>query len=236
MPTTIERPTAAGVYLVRDAALLVSATTPSPINKVVNSRHPVPFTPTSRHLYRWVREGLAGHYLKGLKGEDVALTFADLISMRMIAIMRRIGMQPKHIHIAHDLLVKDTGWPQPFAMEPVWAYGIDLVIKRADIPYSVNHYWQQAFEFIDEYLVPIHDLIFDENKMVQSWEPYKGVMLNPNIRFGEPCIDGTRIPTDVIWGFNQAGDSPQALADAYDLPLEAINAALSWEQKLVQAA
>ena len=234
MPATKARPKASGVYLVRDAALLVSVTAPT----VDVSTAPKASTlrPSTRHLYRWVNEGLGGRYLEGLHRNDVALTFLDLISMRMIAAMRSVGLRPRDILDAHKRLEVRLGWSHPFAMQPIWAQGPVMVIREAGIPFDITRPWQRAFDFILEYLTPIHDLVFGPDEVPRVWTPRPGITLDPGMRMGEPCIEGTRIPTDVIWGFNQAGESVAVLSATYDVEPESIQAAISWEEELAKAA
>ena len=67
------RPSSSGVYAAQDAAVLINATAPV-IHDLPSGLHPLPLV-TTRHVYRWVREGLSGRYLEGLRGREVALTF-----------------------------------------------------------------------------------------------------------------------------------------------------------------
>ena len=73
MVETIERPAHSGVYPIVDAVALIKATCPEDAYLVREV--------TTRHCFRWVRDGLTGQYLTGLRGEDVALTFLDLVSL-----------------------------------------------------------------------------------------------------------------------------------------------------------
>ena len=62
MVATIERPIHSGVYPVVDAVALIQATSPTKLH------HPSEGV-TTRHLFRWVRDGLTGQYLTGLRGK-----------------------------------------------------------------------------------------------------------------------------------------------------------------------
>ena len=57
-------------------------------------------------------------------------------------------------------------------------------------------------------------------------------MLDPKVSFGEPCIKGTRIATQVLWALASAGDPPERVARAYELPVGQVEAAIAWENKL----
>ena len=78
-----------------------------------------------------------------------------------------------------------------------------------------------AFDLLREYLIPVHGLKFDSVSQVAiSWEASDGVVLEPEIQFGAPCIKGTRIPTRTIVGMIEAGDSPEWVAQAYRISTE----------------
>lgn len=227
MSTRTVRPSYSGVYPMLDAALFIKATTPE-IDDVIQL--------STRHLYRWAREGLAGRYLEGLRGKEVALTFLDLVSMRMMAIFRLYGVKPREIKLTHDLLAHHRGWAHPFAMEPMWTSGPDIYIVENDIPLAVSRYWQAAFDFIREYLKPVHNLLFDDDQQAASWEPKSGILLDPKLSYGSPCIKGTRISTESLWALHSAGDSIPLIARSYALSKEQVETAIAWEEELAQVA
>ena len=67
MVETIERPTHSGVYPVVDAVALIKATCSKDAYLVREM--------TTRHLFRWVRDGLTGQYLTDLRGEGRSSNF-----------------------------------------------------------------------------------------------------------------------------------------------------------------
>ncbi|MDA1189535.1 MAG: DUF433 domain-containing protein [Chloroflexi bacterium] len=226
------RPSFSGVYPVSDAAALIEATTPHP-ELPSTSLKPLELI-TTRHLFRWVKEGLTGRYLAGLTGREVALTFKDLVSLRMVAIFRSYGIKPSEIRKAHNILQNERGWSHPFAMEPLWISGLNIYVRENNIPIAITKNWQVAFDFFDQFVGPVHRLLFNKDEEAQAWEPVEGILLDPRISFGEPCIKGTRIPTQVLWALNAGGDPPERIADAYEMPVERVNTAIDWEQRLEQ--
>lgn len=224
------RPSYSGVYPVLDAALYILATTP-----LVDKDDNVTLRLSTRHLHAWVREGLAGNYLLGLRGNDLALTFLDLITMRMVAIFRSHGIKPGEIKTAHDNLRDVRGWTHPFAMEPLWVSGPNIYIQEDQTLVAISR-WQAAFDFIHEFLIPVHNIHFDAKKEASSWEPKPGILLDPKIAFGAPCIKGTRISTETLWALHEAGDSIELLAEAYGLSPRRVGSAIAWEDKLEKFA
>lgn len=230
MVAEIARPSFSGVYPVGDAVALIQATTPQ-ITILSPKFHPLREI-TTRHLFRWVKEGLTGRYLLGLRGRDVALTFLDLVSLRMIAVFRSYGLRTREIRDAHDKLQDYRGWSHPFAMEPIWLSGLDIYIKENNIPIAITRNWQIAFEFINEFIGPMHNLLFNNHEFPTVWEPSPGIILDPDVSFGESCLKDTRIATQVLWALHKAGDPSERIAGAYRLPVEQVESAIAWEDAL----
>ena len=228
------RPSSSGVYAAQDAAVLINATAPV-IHDLPSGLHPLPLV-TTRHVYRWAREGLSGRYLEGLRGREVALTFRDLVTLRMVAVFRSYGVRPKEIRDTHHKLQQARGWAHPFAMEPVWISGLDIIIRENNIPIAPSRNWQIALDFIDQFVGPVHHLLFGPSKQAIAWEPEPGILLDPAISFGEPCLKRTRVPTETLWALHSAGDSTEAIANAYNLPRDKVESAIAWEEKLERAA
>ncbi len=229
-----ERPALAGVYPVADAAALIQATHPA--KRPADSGRPRNTLDriNSRHIYRWIRDGMAGDYLAGLRGKEVALTFLDLVSLRMISVFRAHGISSAEIRTVHKALQEKRGWTHPFAMEPIWISGLGIYIRENDLPVKLDRYknWQAALDFMELYIGPIHRLAFDEDEQAVSWEPEVGIVLDPKISLGEPCLSGTRIATQTLWALHAAGDPAERIAEAYGLPVDKIEAALTWERNL----
>lgn len=213
-----------GSYAVRDAALYLRATMPARQFQELNSRH----------VFAWIREGLAHKYLVGRRGRDVFINFLDLISLRMVAAMRANGLTPREIRTAHHALQQMKGWAHPFAMRDFWAGRHQLLVQDNQELISALQPFQRAFEFFKEYLKPIHGITFDRLDVASSWHPhhFPHVVLDPEVQFGEPCIRGTRVPTQVLWAFYQAGDDIDTLASAYGLPKTKVESAIRWENRL----
>jgi uncharacterized protein (DUF433 family) len=59
-------------------------------------------------------------------------------------------------------------------------------------------------------------------------EVYPGISMDPDVRFGKPCIAGTRIDVATIVGGLAAGETVEAVAEQYQLTIEQVRAALSY--------
>ncbi len=126
-----------------------------------------------------------------------------------------------------------TGHLRPFATEFLRTGQGQIFVQWTQKLISGSRNGQVAFDLLREYLIPVHGLKFDSVSQVAiSWEASDGVVLDPEIQFGAPCVKGTRIPTKTIVGMIEAGDSPDWVAQAYGIFPEEVQAACEWESRL----
>ncbi len=220
-----------GIYIAPEAALYLTAT----LRGDVHIERPV-YPIHSRNLIRWIRVGLMSPELRNVSGRELLIGFEDLISMRVIAILRALGVSWKKIHRAEDWLREETGYPRPFAIERVWTETTDVFAEFHEGFIAASRGGQLAFtEMIAQYLQSVHDMIFVPHNGVNvadSWTPNEDVLIHPRIQFGEPCIQGTRIRTRIIWQLLEGGDTTSYLMRAFKLSEQQINHALEWEHRL----
>ena len=190
----------------------------------------------SSTLIRWIRSGLASPELVGVPGRELLIEFNDLISMRIIIALRASGVPWREIRKTEQWLRETRGVKWPFATEFLWTGQGDLFAEWAERLVSGSRHGQAALDLLREYVTPVSGLLFsDETGLAVSWEPLAGVMLNPLVQFGAPCIKGTRIPTRSVCGMIEAGDSPERVAKSYGISPEELQAAHDWEQLLLAA-
>lgn len=211
-----------GIYDAPEAAKYI-ATTLSPR---------LPFIITSNKVIRWIRYGLADPELEALPGRELLLTFEDLISMRVIAALRAAGVTFKKIYVAEKWLRDRTGHRRPFATEMLWTERSDIFVELKKKLIAASRFGQYAFDILQEYLIPVHGLVFDQRGVAVSWEPEDEIMLDPLIQFGDPCIKDTRIPTKALWCMVKGGDSVEFVANSYGLTLRQVDRAIVWEDAL----
>ncbi len=59
-------------------------------------------------------------------------------------------------------------------------------------------------------------------------EIYPGISMNPAIRFGKPCLTGTRVDVATVVGALAAGEGIEAVQEAYQLSREQVLTALRY--------
>jgi uncharacterized protein (DUF433 family) len=227
-----------GIYVAPKAALYLTATLkqdiPSPVQRI-----PI----NSRNLINWVRTGLMTPELRDVRGYELILSFEDLISMRVIAALRSLGVTWQKIHVAEKYLRKKTGYLRPFAVKQVWSDTANIFAElEKDVFLAASRQGQIAIpELLGEYLQPVGDMTFDKHKSVlvaSTWTPHSDITLNPLVQYGEPCITGTRMRTRILAEMVNSSDSISFIENEFRLTKEQINHGLEWENRLraVQAS
>lgn len=76
-----------GIYVAPEAALYLTATLRRDLSSFDGTD-----AIRSRNLIHWIRIGLTSPDLRRTRGADLLLTFEDVVSMRVIAILRALGI------------------------------------------------------------------------------------------------------------------------------------------------
>lgn len=206
-----------GIYDPPTAARLLFA------GRMANETYPV----SSGTLIRWIRSGLATPELAEAPGRSLLLTFEDLVSLRVIAALRSYGVGWKAIWMAERWLRETTGHSRPFAREELWTATSDVLVRFRGMITAASKNGQLAMDIVRDYLIPIHGLAFTDCVATQ-WRPVAGIVIDPRVQFGDPCIEGTRIPVRAVCASIEGGDPLEFVRQAYNLTTDAIDAALSW--------
>ena len=59
-------------------------------------------------------------------------------------------------------------------------------------------------------------------------EIFPGISIDPDVRFGKPCIKGTRMDVATVVGLFAAGETEETVSSEYELSVEQIRAALGY--------
>ena len=187
----------------------------------------------SATIIRWIRHGFSSPDLVDTPGAELLITFEDLVSMRVIAALRAVGIQWKEIRATEHWLRNELGILRPFASESLWAGQGQVFGDWTSQLLAASMHGQAAFEVMRQYLIPVHGLGFDETSgMANSWEAAPSIILTPEIQFGTPCIKGSRIPARTIAGMIDAGDSREWVIREFGISEEEADAACEWEHRL----
>ena len=67
-------------------------------------------------------------------------------------------------------------------------------------------------------------------------EVFPGITMDPEVRFGKPCIAGTRVDVATVVGAMAAGETLTTIQDEYSLTADQVNAALRYATHLADHA
>lgn len=171
------------------------------------------------------------------------LSFYNLVELHVLSSIRiKHKVLIKAVRSAIDYLQRHFNSRHPLLDREMLTDGKDLFIERYGNFVAVSRGGQMALrEILKMYLdrierdpngIPIR--LFPFTRQVK--EPLPGsprsVAIDPVIRFGAPCIAGTRIPTSIIAERYLAGDSTELLADDYGCSQEQIDEAIRYESRV----
>ena len=160
-----------------------------------------------------------------------------MVRLRMIALFRSRKIPYASIRDAESFARDFTGHPQPFVTEPMWTHSSDVYLRVSQQYIAATRAGQLALPLLEEFLEPAHHgMEFGPGDSAVLWQPESRVVIDPRIQFGEPCIKGTRIPTESIASLNDAGESSDRLTKLYGLNRTDVEAAIAWERRLERAA
>lgn len=213
-----------GIYEAKETSRFIATTL----------QNQTPLHISSRKVIYWIRRGLADRHLIIIPGRELFLTFEDVISMRIIAALRAAGVKFPKIYEAEKWLRKVTGHPKPFATEMLWTEKSEIFVEMKRKLIAASKSGQYAFEILEEYLIPVHGITFNEQHVARTWEPLAEILLDPQIQFGAPCIKDTRIPTRALWGMVAGGDTIEYVAESYHLTAKQVQNAIDWEDALIK--
>jgi uncharacterized protein (DUF433 family) len=60
-----------------------------------------------------------------------------------------------------------------------------------------------------------------------------GIVVDPEVRFGRPIIEGTRVPVELVIGKLAGGMTTEEVADEYGLSVAEVRAALAYAAKVL---
>lgn len=170
-----------------------------------------------------------------LTGELEGLfSFWDLVSLRVIAELRRRGVPRHHILRGARHLEQTLGTDRPFAHEALATVGTGFFADVAGEWEDAGLGGQLAFQATVEPL--LKPITFNDDKMASIWRPHNSVWINPGVQAGTPCVDGTRVPTRLLAHMLSPEDPDELdlkeVCDDYRLTAQQVLSALEYEVAL----
>jgi uncharacterized protein (DUF433 family) len=168
------------------------------------------------------------------------LSFRNLGELHVLGSIRRAHqVKMPAVRQAIDYLRQQFRSDHPLLEKKMLTDGKDLFIEQYENLVTITRHGQMAMKLImavylrriewDNAGMPVRLFPFTRDRYEESPEI---VSIDPRIRFGKPCINGTRIPTSIIAERHQAGDSIDFLAKDYGRTAEEIEEAIRYEGRI----
>jgi uncharacterized protein (DUF433 family)/DNA-binding transcriptional MerR regulator len=196
---------------------------------------------------RWLRGYSYGedrtHYSEPLwkpdyqnEGDQIELSFRDLIELRFVKTFRDLGVGLKTIRDCYRRAVDEVRDDRPFSTQRFRTDGktifLEITEKDHDGRMIDLKKRQQVFRTIIE--PSLRDLEFDAST-VARWYPlgmrHRSVVIDPARSFGRPIVQGG-VPTEILAEAIRLEGSVEAVAHLYEVPKAEVLAAADFEQRL----
>jgi len=205
-----------GLYDAAEVALLVGLAPDQVVRWTTDSAHgAAPVVPTFDRLY----------------------SFADLVALTVVGQVRthvsdrRLRRGVTELRSRFDIV-------NPLAVDSILAKlatsGNSFLLRDSGDEFDdIGQGGQGTFREVVE--LDLKRIEFDDRGGPAKWRPADGIIIDPNIQAGAPCLDGTRIPTAMV-ALRLAVDEPEDIAFDLDIELAAVAIAAQFEEMLADGA
>lgn len=209
-----------GIYSIPDAATILDL----PKNKV----------------RRWIKKYWEmefvkenGEYTWG-EGRERAFNFYTLIELITVHTLREYGVTFPVIKEAHDRLSTLLETPYPFANSELLSDGDRIFYEHDTSLLQLDKKQQFSFtRLVAPYCKKID--FHDKTLMAERFWPLgknHDIVVDPHHHFGQPVLVGTNITVYTIINLLRAGESPEFIAELYELDLKQVEDARRYMKRL----
>ncbi len=181
-----------------------------------------------KNVPRWLTRVLApvGH-----QPWQADYSFSDLVSLFVVRELLKKGVHQFTIREAETYLRKKWKTDRPFVSDEIQTDGLRVLVDDEVIAGQIEsadlHGQQVMRELVKDRLehVEYHD------GSAAYWLPAPGVVVDPRVQFGAPVVEGTRVPTDAVYGVVRQLGTERAIR-RFDLSAKHIEHAIAFEDRL----
>ncbi len=162
-----------------------------------------------------------------------AFSFVDLISLRVAIQISGAGVTNDDLRRGVAQLQQHFRVTQPLAQQQVIdrlaTSGTSFLADLGEGLVDIGKGRQGVFD--DAVRLYLRKITFDPSGRAQRWLPAPGVLLDPRIQAGAPCIAGTRVPTATVAELADQETIDDVAAD-FGLSIEQVRDAVEFQQRL----
>lgn len=170
----------------------------------------------------------------GIRGEahQKHVDFLTLIELFTIYQLREAGVSFPEIRVVRSELQEEFSTEHPFALKGLLSDGRKIAreINQRDL-LLLNAQGQRGFSAVLEDFFKRID--FEESsKLASRYHPCgreSAVVVDPRISFGRPVLEGTAIATETLLSLYKGGETPELIAEQFEIGEAAVQDALNFE-------
>lgn len=169
------------------------------------------------------------------KKRRVPLSYLELVEVAFVASFRQRGVALQRIRKAREYVAKRFSVEYPFAEYEFKTEGVHVLLELADIDptfkglIAADEAGQLAWR---EVILERFDQFEYEKDLAIRWYPRgkdKPIVIDPRIAFGAPIVVTAGIPTWVLKGRYEAGETLEEIEEDFGIRAEDVLAALEFE-------
>ena len=187
----------------------------------------------SELVIKWAREDLRGRPPIVAPSFERAFSFSDLVALWVSLTLRNRGVPEKDLRLGIQNLRESSGIVHPFTVkwivDSIATSGSSFLLNQEGNWYDLGKGKQGAFTNVVS--IWLKHLVWNEVGSVSQWHPAPRILIDPGIQAGSPCIEGTRVPTSVIFELAEE-ESIDEIAYDLELSIDQVESAVSFETAL----
>lgn len=169
---------------------------------------------------------------------DYVVSFLDLIDTYVVGRFREAGVKMSTVRQAYEILESDWGTQHPFAHSKLYTDGKNVIVgaasKLADELLYDAITKQMLFLELRGRLERID--YSDHTHLAARWRIAAGVMIDPEISFGKPVIQGTGTQTWIVARQYHANRQNAGLVgDLFGISENDVKNAVQFEAKIARS-
>lgn len=171
--------------------------------------------------------------------ENKLLSFFNLAELHVLAATRYThNVSIKSVRVAMDTIVQRYSSPHPLISRDFMTNGKDIFIQKVDENENLSQPLQLNFKSImDKFLARIvadeHDLIKKIFPLIAGQSDDRIISITYGISSSQPVVDGAGVPAWLIHNRFKVGESPDSIADDFDIPVGKIQRAIDYFEQRV---
>ena len=169
--------------------------------------------------------------------DERTLSFIELIELHFIKMFRDAGVSLQTIRRAAKTAAKKFGTNHPFAVHRFDTDGrtIFATLRSSERNEAVLEDLEHGQYAFDKILRPFFKKLEYGKKNVERYWPLEStgrIVLDPSRQFGKPIDSITSVPSIALFNAVQAGEAEADVANWFNVPIEAVRAAVKFENVL----